>query len=62
MTEQRLSVQGLNIDYPGSRVVNNMSFTLGNERLALVGEIGLRQIHDRACVDGTGTSTGDCHG
>ncbi|MEB7712216.1 ABC transporter ATP-binding protein [Kluyvera cryocrescens] len=40
MTEQRLSVQGLNIDYPGSRVVNNMSFTLGNERLALVGESG----------------------
>lgn len=40
MTEQRLSVQGLNIDYPGARVVNNMSFTLGNERLALVGESG----------------------
>ena len=40
MTEQRLSVQGLHIDYPGSRVVNNMSFTLGNERLALVGESG----------------------
>lgn len=40
MTEQRLSVQGLNIDYPRSRVVNNMSFTLGNERLALVGESG----------------------
>ncbi|HDG1687794.1 TPA: ABC transporter ATP-binding protein [Kluyvera cryocrescens] len=40
MTEQRLSVQGLNIDYPASRVVNNMSFTLGNERLALVGESG----------------------
>jgi len=40
MTEQRLNVSGLNIDYPGSRVVNNMSFTLGNERLALVGESG----------------------
>lgn len=40
MTEQRLSVQGLNIDYPGSRVVNKMNFTLGNERLALVGESG----------------------
>ncbi|MEQ6276748.1 ABC transporter ATP-binding protein [Kluyvera cryocrescens] len=40
MTEQRLSVRGLNIDYPGSRVVNNMNFTLGNERLALVGESG----------------------
>lgn len=40
MTEQRLAVRGLNIDYPGSRVVNNMNFTLGNERLALVGESG----------------------
>mgnify|MGYP000125393716 CR=1 FL=1 len=40
MTEQRLSVRGLNIDYPCSRVVNNMNFTLGNERLALVGESG----------------------
>ncbi|MEX3019505.1 ABC transporter ATP-binding protein [Kluyvera sp. STS39-E] len=40
MTEQRLNVSGLNIDYPGARVVNNMSFTLGNERLALVGESG----------------------
>lgn len=40
MTEQRLRVQGLNIDYPGARVVNNMCFTLGNERLALVGESG----------------------
>ncbi|WP_052281610.1 ABC transporter ATP-binding protein [Kluyvera genomosp. 1] len=40
MTEQRLAVRGLNIDYPGSRVVNKMNFTLGNERLALVGESG----------------------
>ncbi|MBB1199780.1 ABC transporter ATP-binding protein [Enterobacteriaceae bacterium 89] len=40
MTENRLSVQGLNIDYPTARVVNNLSFTLGNERLALVGESG----------------------
>lgn len=36
----RITVSGLNIDYPGSRVVNNLSFTLGNERLALVGESG----------------------
>jgi peptide/nickel transport system ATP-binding protein len=28
------------IDYPTARVVNNVSFTLGNERLALVGESG----------------------
>lgn len=40
MTEPRLSVEGLNIDYPGARVVNQMRFTLGNERLALVGESG----------------------
>ncbi|WP_252145179.1 ABC transporter ATP-binding protein [Yokenella regensburgei] len=40
MTEPRLSVQGLNIDYPGARVVNHLSFTLGTERLALVGESG----------------------
>lgn len=36
----RITVSGLNIDYPGSRVVSNLSFTLGNERLALVGESG----------------------
>lgn len=40
MTETRIQVSGLNIDYPGARVVNNLSFTLGNERLALVGESG----------------------
>lgn len=40
MTEKRIEVSGLNIDYPGARVVNNLSFTLGNERLALVGESG----------------------
>lgn len=40
MTEKRIIVDGLNVDYPGSRVVNNLSFTLGNERLALVGESG----------------------
>lgn len=40
MTETRLSVQGLSIDYPAARVVNNLSFSLGNERLALVGESG----------------------
>jgi peptide/nickel transport system ATP-binding protein len=37
MTEQRVIVDALNIDYPAARVVNNLSFTLGNERLALVG-------------------------
>lgn len=40
MTEPRILVDGLNVDYPGSRVVSKMSFTLGNERLALVGESG----------------------
>ncbi|WP_437891538.1 ABC transporter ATP-binding protein [Phytobacter sp. V91] len=40
MTETRVQVSGLNIDYPTARVVNNLSFTLGNERLALVGESG----------------------
>lgn len=40
MTESRVIVDALNIDYPAARVVNNLSFTLGNERLALVGESG----------------------
>lgn len=40
MTETRVQVAGLNIDYPAARVVKNLSFTLGNERLALVGESG----------------------
>ena len=40
MTEPRVIVDALNIDYPAARVVNNLSFTLGNERLALVGESG----------------------
>lgn len=37
MTEHRVIVDALNIDYPAARVVNNLSFMLGNERLALVG-------------------------
>ncbi|MEX0529059.1 ABC transporter ATP-binding protein [Raoultella terrigena] len=40
MTDIRLNVQELSIDYPSARVVNDLSFTLGNERLALVGESG----------------------
>lgn len=40
MTEPLVIVEALNIDYPAARVVNNLSFTLGNERLALVGESG----------------------
>lgn len=40
MTEHRIIVNDLNIDYPGARVVENLSFSLGNERLALVGESG----------------------
>ncbi len=40
MTEKRIEVHNLNIDYPGARVVDNLSFQLGNERLALVGESG----------------------
>ena len=40
MTDIRLTVQGLAVDYPTARVVDNVSFTLGNERLALAGESG----------------------
>ncbi|HID3965652.1 TPA: ATP-binding cassette domain-containing protein, partial [Klebsiella pneumoniae] len=40
MTDIRLTVQGLAVDYPTARVVDNVSFTLGNERMALVGESG----------------------
>lgn len=40
MTEARIVVDGLNVDYPAARVVSDVSFTLGNERLALVGESG----------------------
>lgn len=40
MTDIRLTVRGLVVDYPTARVVDNVSFTLGNERLALVGESG----------------------
>ena len=40
MTDIRLTVQGLAVDYPTARVVDNVSFTLGNERLALVGASG----------------------
>lgn len=40
MTENLLEVSGLSIDYPTARVVDNLTFTLGNERLALVGESG----------------------
>jgi len=40
MTDSAIAVEALNIDYPGARVVNNLSFRLGNERLALVGESG----------------------
>lgn len=40
MTEHRVIVDALNIDYPSARVVNGLSFTLDNERLALVGESG----------------------
>ncbi len=32
MTDIRLTVQGLAVDYPTARVVDNVSFTLGNER------------------------------
>ncbi|PKS22998.1 peptide ABC transporter ATP-binding protein, partial [Klebsiella pneumoniae] len=34
------TVQGLAVDSPHRPVVDNVSFTLGNERLALVGESG----------------------
>ncbi|MFO5451453.1 ABC transporter ATP-binding protein, partial [Klebsiella pneumoniae] len=37
MTDIRLTVQGLAVDYPTARVVDNVSFTLGNQPLGLVG-------------------------
>ena len=40
MTEHRVIVDALNIDYPAARVVNNLSCTLGKERLALGGDSG----------------------
>lgn len=40
MTDNLITVNQLNIDYPGARVVNDLSFSLGQERLALVGESG----------------------
>lgn len=40
MTDINVRVQDLTIDYPAAQVVKNVSFTLGNERLALVGESG----------------------
>ena len=35
-----IEVDNLCIDFPRARVVNNVSFQLGQERLALVGESG----------------------
>ncbi|WP_219410314.1 ABC transporter ATP-binding protein [Proteus terrae] len=35
-----IEVNNLSIDFPKTRVVNNVSFTLGQERLAVVGESG----------------------
>ncbi len=35
-----IEVDNLCIDFPSARVVNNVSFQLGQERLALVGESG----------------------
>ena len=37
MTDIRLTVKGLAVDYPTARVVDNVSFTLGNERLGADG-------------------------
>ncbi len=40
MTEPLIRVNNLSVDYPRARVVNSVSFSLGQERLALVGESG----------------------
>ena len=40
MTEPLIRVNNLSVDYPRARVVKNVSFSLGQERLALVGESG----------------------
>ncbi|EBR0130514.1 ABC transporter ATP-binding protein, partial [Salmonella enterica subsp. enterica serovar Ajiobo] len=40
MTEPLIFVRNLCVDYPRAQVVKNVSFTLGQERLALVGESG----------------------
>lgn len=40
MNDTRILVNQLCVNYPGAQVVKNLSFTLGNERLALVGESG----------------------
>lgn len=40
MTEPLIRVKNLSVDYPRARVVNSISFNLGQERLALVGESG----------------------
>lgn len=56
MTDSRLDIKNLCVDYPGSRVVNNVSFTLGNERLALVGESGSGK-SDRPSPDGADSQT-----
>ncbi len=54
MTDIRLTVQGLAVDYPTARVVDNVSFTLGNERLALVGESGSGKSMTARALMGTG--------
>ena len=47
-----LTMRNLRVTYPGDdgdfRAVRNVSFTLGRERLGIVGESRLRQIDDRA--------------
>ena len=40
MTEPLICVRNLCVDYPAQQVVKNISFTTGQERLALVGESG----------------------
>lgn len=40
MTDPLITLDALSVDYSGTRVVNNLSFSLGNERLAIVGESG----------------------
>lgn len=40
MTDEIFAVEGLSVDFKQQRVVDNISFQLGHERVALVGESG----------------------
>ncbi len=62
MSEAILSIDDLTIDLPAGadrpHAVENVSFDLNKgEILCVVGEIGLRQVDDRQCPDGSAART-----